>query len=121
LLFEIYCHEDILHFEITQHGKPIFVQYFKVSLPHTTQIFLEINGGEKRVVGKANNPQNLLTDRNLHGRLPTREKRNLNQFDIVELHAVFFYKFVIKKFQKFVIKKATKFFTTGKPQKVFLG
>ena len=48
ICFEIYCHENVLHFQIAQHGNPIFEHYFNVSLPHTTQIFLEINGGESR-------------------------------------------------------------------------
>ena len=48
ICFEIYCHKNILHFEITQHGKPIFSHHFNVSLPHTTQIFLEIDDGESR-------------------------------------------------------------------------
>ena len=48
IYFEIYCHDNILHFEITQRGKPIFAHEFKVSLPHTTQIFLKIDGGESR-------------------------------------------------------------------------
>ena len=48
ILVEIYCHENVLHFEITEYGKSIFSHYFTVSLPHTTQIFLEIDGGDKR-------------------------------------------------------------------------
>ena len=47
-LFKIYFHDNILHFEITERGKPIFTQYFEVSLPHTSQIFVKIDGGKKR-------------------------------------------------------------------------
>ena len=48
IIVEIYCDENALHFEISEHGEPIFRQYFTISLPHTTQIFLEIDGGNKR-------------------------------------------------------------------------